>query len=181
MRCRAKSENIRTNVDCGRWTYCVVYGARGGGGEKKKSWIFIVRKKNEPFGNLHSNFDFLIITKNLRGLAAMDNACPHTARHPDPVHRSKISTRWPGPLSAPTWTRLNNFGDQPQRPVNQIHPRPTTAADLSLTDCCPGIGGQIPQASVNHLVRSMSRGCCAATAANGGHTCYWHCKSFGVC
>ena len=35
------------------------------------TWIFIIRKQNQLFGNPYSNFDFLIITKNLGGLAAM--------------------------------------------------------------------------------------------------------------
>ena len=56
--------------------YCVVYGTRGGKKkEKQKSWIFIIRKKNQLFGNLFSNFDFLIITKNLGGLAAIQLHC----------------------------------------------------------------------------------------------------------
>ena len=32
---------------------------------------FHYSEKNEPFGNSYCNFDFLIITKNLGGLAAM--------------------------------------------------------------------------------------------------------------
>ena len=38
---------------------------------KEKKRIFIIWKQNSSFGNLHSNFDFLIITKNSGGLAAM--------------------------------------------------------------------------------------------------------------
>ena len=40
-------------------------------GEKKKGWIFIIRKQNQLFRNSYSNFDFLIITQNSGGLAAM--------------------------------------------------------------------------------------------------------------
>ena len=39
--------------------------------KKKKKLDFHYSEKNEPFGNLYSNFDFLIITKNSGGLAAM--------------------------------------------------------------------------------------------------------------
>ena len=67
----AQNQRMRVNVDCGRWTYCVVYGTRGGKKEKKKSWIFIIQKQNHLFGNSYSNFDFLIITNNSGRLAAM--------------------------------------------------------------------------------------------------------------
>ena len=62
------------NVDCGRRTCCVVYGTQERKKEKKKKkkkWIFIIRKQNSSLRNLYSNSDFLIIQKNLGGLAAM--------------------------------------------------------------------------------------------------------------
>ena len=39
--------------------------------QKNKSQIFIIQKQNSSFGNSYSNLDFLIITKNSGGLAAM--------------------------------------------------------------------------------------------------------------
>ena len=41
--------------------------------EKEKKLNFIIRKTNLPFGNLYSKFDFLIMTKNSGGLAAMED------------------------------------------------------------------------------------------------------------
>ena len=44
----------------------VVYGTQGGK-KGEKSRIFIMWKKTSSFGNLYSNVDFLIITKNREG------------------------------------------------------------------------------------------------------------------
>ena len=44
-------------------------------GKKILKMDFHYSEKNEPFGNSYSNFDFLIITKNLGGLAAMEYGC----------------------------------------------------------------------------------------------------------
>ena len=41
------------------------------GKKKRKKLDFHYAEKNEPFGNSNSNFDFLILTKNSGGLAAM--------------------------------------------------------------------------------------------------------------
>ena len=43
------------NVDCCRWTYCTVYGTSGKK-KRKKSWIFIIRKKMN-----HSEIRILIL------------------------------------------------------------------------------------------------------------------------
>ena len=65
----AKSENTtRMLIAAGRHT--VVYGT-GGNKTNKQNRIFIIQNKNSSFGNLYSNVDFLIITKNSGGLAAM--------------------------------------------------------------------------------------------------------------
>ena len=45
--------------------------------KEKINRIFIIRKQNYLFGNSYSNLDFLITTKNLGGLAAMQ-----TVSHP---------------------------------------------------------------------------------------------------
>ena len=67
----AKSQNAaRMLIATGRHT--VVYGTRGK--KRKKSWIFIILKKKIIIGNLFSNVDFLIITKNSGGFAAMSMA-----------------------------------------------------------------------------------------------------------
>ena len=57
---------------------CVVYGTQERKEERKKKKkkkknriVMIIRKQNTSFGNLYSNLDFLIIMKNLGGLAAM--------------------------------------------------------------------------------------------------------------
>ena len=65
----AQNQRTHVNVDCGRQTYCVVYGTQEK--REKKSQIFIIRKQNSSFGNSHSNLDFVIITNNSGGLAAM--------------------------------------------------------------------------------------------------------------
>ena len=52
-------------IAAGRHT--VVYGTGGGGGNR----ILIIQEKKSSFGNLYSNVDFLIITKNSGGLTAM--------------------------------------------------------------------------------------------------------------
>ena len=66
----ATSENAARMLIAGRWTYCRLRNTRGTS-TPKKSQIFIIRKKKSSFGNLYSNVDFLIITKNSGGLAAM--------------------------------------------------------------------------------------------------------------
>ena len=73
----AQNQRMCANVDCARWTYCVVYGTRGEGKEKgEKSRIFIIRKQKSSFRNSYSNLDFLIITNNSGGLAAMHIPLP---------------------------------------------------------------------------------------------------------
>ena len=55
-----------TNVDCGRRTYCRVWNTG-----RRKKLDFHYSEKKSSFGNLYSNVDFLIITTNSGGLAAM--------------------------------------------------------------------------------------------------------------
>ena len=67
MRCTTKSENARMLIVAGGCS--VIYGSQGRKNTPKNR-IFIIWK-HSSFGNLHSNFDFLIIKKNSGGLAAM--------------------------------------------------------------------------------------------------------------
>ena len=62
--CSAKSENQRMLIAAGGHTVPSM--------EHRENFGFLLfGTKNEPFGNSFSNFDFLIITKNSGGLAAM--------------------------------------------------------------------------------------------------------------
>ena len=57
--------------------HTVVYGTGGGGIKIKRNQSdFHYSQKNSSFGNLYSNVDFLIITKNSGGLAAMQQVEP---------------------------------------------------------------------------------------------------------
>ena len=59
------NQRTRANVDGSRRSYCHLRNT----GKPPKQSDFYYSKSS--FGNLYSNFDFLIITKNLGGLAAM--------------------------------------------------------------------------------------------------------------
>ncbi|KAK7092906.1 hypothetical protein V1264_008582 [Littorina saxatilis] len=68
----------------------------------------------------------------------------------------------PGPLRISCTAQ--QFWDLLQTQLNRVVPRPTTVADLDLTN--------IPRQASNTLVRSMHRRCQAVIDANGGHTRY---------
>ena len=67
----AKITKRSTNVDCGRWTYCQLRNTGGADIFKKLDFHYSEKKNHYSEICILMNVDFLIITKNLGGLAAM--------------------------------------------------------------------------------------------------------------
>lgn len=99
-----------------------------------------------------------------------DNARAHTARlTTDFLQQHNVRTM-PWPALSPDLNPIEHLWDEIQRRLNDIQPRPTTAAQLTAS--FHRVWNAIPMAFINRLVHSMYRRCMAVINANGGHTRY---------
>lgn len=99
-----------------------------------------------------------------------DNARPHTARATGDFLRQHGIQTLPWPALSPDLNPIEHLWDEIQRRLNDVQPRPTTAAEL--TQAYHRVWAQVPMAFINRLVHSMYRRCNAVVNAHGGHTRY---------
>ena len=103
-------------------------------------------------------------------LFQQDNARPHTARATQTFLRQNNINLLPHPARSPDLNPIEHFWDALQRRLNQLNPRPQTAAQLGVA--VAQVWWHVPQGQTNTLVRSMYRRCRAVINAQGGHTRY---------
>ena len=103
-------------------------------------------------------------------LYQQDNARPHTARATQTFLRQNNINLLPHPARSPDLNPIEHFWDALQRQLNQLTPRPQTAAQLRAG--IAQVWWRVPHQQTNTLVRSMYRRCRAVINARGGHTRY---------
>ena len=132
---------------------------RGNGVTAQRHKNQILRPHVVPFFQAHGNFVF-----------QQDNARAHAARlTQDFLQCHNVHTMaWPA-LSSDL-NPIEHFWDHLQRELNQIRPRPATAAQLQQVIL--QAWDNIPRPAVNRLTHTMRRSCQAGINANGGHTPY---------
>ncbi|XP_071088856.1 uncharacterized protein [Haliotis cracherodii] len=72
------------------------------------------------------------------------------------------------PVLSPDLNPFEHLFDEIQRQLNDVRPRPTTAAELR--QALLRVWAQVPMAFINRLIHSMYRRCTAVINAHGGHT-----------
>ena len=132
---------------------------RGNGVTAQRYIAQVLQPHVVPFFRRHPNF-----------LIQQHNARPHTARATRDFLGQNNITVMPHPARSPDLNPIEHVWDAMQRELNQLQPRPRTAAQLAAA--IVQVWAQIPNASINTLVNSMARRCRAVIAANGGHTRY---------
>ena len=96
-----------------------------------------------------------------------NNARAHTARDFLQQHSIRMM---PWPALSPDVNPIEHTWDEIQRQLNEVRPRPITAADLNVV--LLKIWAAIPMAFINRLIHSMYRRCVSVVNAHGGHTRY---------
>ena len=132
---------------------------RGNGVNAQRYIQQVIRPHVIPFLARHQNMTF-----------QQDNARPHAARVTHQVLQQHNVRTMPWPALSPDLNPIEHFWDELQRQINQVRPRPATAA--ALRQAILQAWANIPMARVNRLIHSMYRRCRAVINANGGHTRY---------
>lgn len=132
---------------------------RGNGVNAQRFIHEVLRPHVVPFWANHQNFFF-----------QQDNAPIHTARATQQFLQANNINTLPWPALSPDLNPIEHLWDEIQRRLNQVRPRPATAAQLG--QAIVQVWTNIPAARINRLVLSMYRRCRAVVNANGGHTRY---------
>uniref|UniRef100_A0A8C7R382 Transposase Tc1-like domain-containing protein n=1 Tax=Oncorhynchus mykiss TaxID=8022 RepID=A0A8C7R382_ONCMY len=103
-------------------------------------------------------------------LLMQDNAKPHVAGVCQQFLQEEGIDAMDWPACSPDLNPIEHIWDIMSRSIHQCHVAPQTVQELA--DAVVQVWDEIPQETIRHLIRSMTRSCHTVLNAAGGHTRY---------